>query len=60
MLPGALLQESGTKRTARDWIVDVIMFLIAIGVGVFVYSESEDVHSDARGFRRLHARVGRA
>ena len=50
MLPGALLQESGSKRTARDWIVDVIMFLIAIGVGVFVYSESEDLHSDLEDF----------
>ncbi len=50
MLPGALLQEPGSKRTARDWIVDVIMFLIAIGVGVFVYSESEDLHSDLEDF----------
>ena len=46
MLPGALLQESGSKRTARDWIVDVVMFVLALGVGVLVYSESETAHSD--------------
>ena len=46
MLPGALLQESGAKRTARDWIVDVLMFLIVVVVGVAVYSESEPAHSE--------------
>jgi signal transduction histidine kinase len=47
MLPSALLQESGAKRTARDWIVDVVMFVIAAGIGVIVYAESESAHSDA-------------
>ncbi|MDA0180947.1 histidine kinase [Solirubrobacter phytolaccae] len=46
MLPGALLQEPGSKRTARDWLVDVLMTLIALTVGVLVYTESEQAHSD--------------
>lgn len=46
MLPSALLQESGGKRTARDWLVDVLMFLLALLVGVLVYAESETAHTD--------------
>ena len=56
MLPGALLQESGAKRTARDWIVDVLMFLIAVGVGVAVYSESEPAHSELE--KRIDTMLG--
>lgn len=47
MLPGALLQEPGSKRTARDWLVDVLMSLIALGIGVVVYADTEQAHSDA-------------
>jgi len=46
MLPSALLQESGAKRTARDWIVDVVMSVIALGIGVLVYADTELAHSD--------------
>ncbi|RKQ87752.1 signal transduction histidine kinase [Solirubrobacter pauli] len=46
MLPSALLQESGGKRTARDWLVDVLMFLLAVLVGVLVYAESAESHSE--------------
>jgi hypothetical protein len=41
MLPGGLLEEPGAKRSLRDWIVDVTMTLLAIGVGVLAYSSSE-------------------
>jgi len=34
MLPGGLLSEPGAKRTARDWIVDVSMTVIALAVGL--------------------------
>ena len=47
MLPSALLEEPGSKRTGRDWLVDVAMLLIAIGIGVAVFSPTEDQHSDA-------------
>jgi len=46
MLPSALLEEPGSKRTGRDWLVDVAMLLIAIGIGVAVFSPTEDQHSD--------------
>lgn len=46
MLPSALLQESGGKRTARDWLVDAIMFVLAAGIGVLVFAESEEAHSE--------------
>lgn len=46
MLPSALLQESGGKRTARDWLVDVLMCLLAALIGVLVYAESAEAHSD--------------
>src|SRR3954452_17778594 len=46
MLPGGLLEEPGARRSARDWIVDVTMTLLAVAIGVFVYGSSEDQHSD--------------
>ncbi len=46
MLPGALLEEPGAKRTARDWLVDALFFLLAIGIGLAVYSSSEDQHGE--------------
>jgi signal transduction histidine kinase len=53
MLPGGLLEEPGAKRSARDWIVDVTTFLLALAIGVLVYAESEDQHSDAMTFYDL-------
>src|SRR5262245_48982538 len=46
MLPGALLEEPGAKRTGRDWLVDATMFLVAVGLGVYIFSASEDQHSE--------------
>ena len=46
MLPGGLLEEPGAKRTTRDWIVDVMMTLIAIGIGTITLGETEDLHSE--------------
>jgi signal transduction histidine kinase len=46
MLPGGLLEEPGAKRTTRDWIVDVMMTLIAFGVGTITLGETEDLHSE--------------
>jgi signal transduction histidine kinase len=46
MLPSALLEEPGSKRTGRDWLVDVAALLIAIGIGVLVFGPSEDQHSE--------------
>jgi signal transduction histidine kinase len=46
MLPGALLEEPGAKRTGRDWLVDATLFLLAAGIGGVVYGASQDEHSD--------------
>jgi signal transduction histidine kinase len=50
MLPGGLLQEPGAKRTARDWIVDVTMFAVAVLVGFVTLGSTEDQHSDEAAF----------
>src|SRR5262245_56995822 len=44
LLPSGLLETPG-KRTARDWAVDVTMFLIAVGVGVGILLSSWKDHS---------------
>ena len=47
MLPGGLLEEPGAKRTARDWIVDVMMSVVALGDRRARASRAtEDQHSD--------------
>ena len=46
MLPSALLEEPGAKRTARDWLVDLTMLLVAIGIGLLAFEPTEDQHSE--------------
>jgi signal transduction histidine kinase len=47
MLPGGLLEESGGRRSARDWIVDATMLVIAVAIGAVALGGSEDRHSEA-------------
>src|SRR4051812_11469859 len=42
LLPGALL---GTRRSARDWLVDVTLFLCALGLGAYVMSLTASAHT---------------
>src|SRR5690349_15984396 len=47
MLPGGVLAESGaSKRTTRDWIVDVIMLAAALLVGLIALGGTEDYRSE--------------
>ncbi len=46
LLPGELREEADGRRSARDWLVDVLMLLIAIGVGLFVLLTTREAHSD--------------
>jgi signal transduction histidine kinase len=46
MLPGALLEEPGAKRTGRDWLVDVVLSLLAIAIGIAIFGPTEDQHSE--------------
>jgi signal transduction histidine kinase len=34
LLPGGLYEESRGGRSARDWLVDATMFLLAVGIGI--------------------------
>jgi signal transduction histidine kinase len=36
LLSGEVLEREGRRRTARDWAVDLAMFVFAIGAGAFV------------------------
>jgi signal transduction histidine kinase len=47
MLPGALGVGGDGRRSARDWIVDAMMSLIAFGIGLIVIAEVEPRRSDA-------------
>jgi signal transduction histidine kinase len=45
LLPGALLESGQGRRSARDWVVDVLMFVLAVGIGVIVLVSTWDDHS---------------
>jgi signal transduction histidine kinase len=45
LLPGALLEGGAGRRSARDWVVDVAMFVLAIGIGAVVLAATWDDHS---------------
>ncbi len=45
--PGGLFAESGTRRSLRDWLVDIVLFLFAVGIGVVVLTESWNKHGTA-------------
>ncbi|MDX6677558.1 MAG: hypothetical protein QOE31_1610 [Solirubrobacteraceae bacterium] len=47
LLPGALRENPDGRRSARDWLVDILMLLIAVGVGLFVLLDSWSEHGQA-------------
>jgi signal transduction histidine kinase len=46
LLPGELREHSDGSRSARDWIVDALMYIIAITVGALALADTWDEHSD--------------
>ena len=46
LLPGELLESAGGRRSARDWLVDVVLFVAALGIGVTNLVETWPDHSD--------------
>jgi signal transduction histidine kinase len=44
VLPSALLETGQGRRSARDWVVDVVMFALGIGIGVVVLVSTWDDH----------------
>ena len=47
LLPGELLEAPGGKRSARDWVVDVVLFGVAVIVGVLGVTSITADRSDA-------------
>ncbi len=46
LLPGELLEAPGGQRSARDWVVDVLLFVAAMGIGVLSLSSITADRSD--------------
>jgi signal transduction histidine kinase len=46
LLPGAMVGAPDGRRSPRDWMVDVVMFVLAVGCGALVLEQSWDDHSD--------------
>jgi signal transduction histidine kinase len=45
LLPAVLVPEhAGSRRTTRDWIVDVLCFVIAVAIGGIVFAEAHHQH----------------
>jgi signal transduction histidine kinase len=47
LLPGELLEAPGGRRSARDWVVDVALFVAAMGIGVLSLADITADRSDA-------------
>jgi signal transduction histidine kinase len=46
LLPGALREREDGRRSPRDWFVDVLGFLIALVLGMYLLDATEDHHSE--------------
>jgi signal transduction histidine kinase len=46
LLPAALLEEPGARRTPRDWLTDVSMYVISVTFGVVVLAATSAPRSD--------------
>jgi signal transduction histidine kinase len=46
LLPGAMVGAPDGRRSPRDWIVDVVMFVLAAGIGALVLEDSWKDHSE--------------
>jgi signal transduction histidine kinase len=47
LLPAALLEEPGDRRTPRDWGVDALLYVLSIGVGLVTLGVTRFQHSMA-------------
>jgi signal transduction histidine kinase len=45
VLPSSMLHDKGGRRSVRDWVVDLTMFALALGVGALVLGETWTDHS---------------
>jgi signal transduction histidine kinase len=47
LLPGELLEAPGGRRSARDWVADSVLFVVAFAIGIVSLSEITADRSDA-------------
>jgi signal transduction histidine kinase len=47
VLPSSMLHEQGGRRSVRDWVVDLAMFALGLGVGALVLGDTWNDHSGA-------------
>jgi signal transduction histidine kinase len=47
VLPSSMLAEPSGKRSVRDWVVDTVMFALALGIGAVVLTETWSNHHGA-------------
>ena len=45
VLPGGVLGAASGTRSARDWVVDIVMFLLAAAIGIFTLVETWADHT---------------
>jgi signal transduction histidine kinase len=50
LLPGALREHPDGRRSARDWVVDILMLVIAVTIGVLLLLDTWSEHGDAMAF----------
>jgi signal transduction histidine kinase len=55
LLPGALRAAPDGRRSARDWFVDVLMFLLALLIGAAIMGDAWDDHTMLTGVLDLVA-----
>jgi signal transduction histidine kinase len=46
LLPSSMLDQPAARRSARDWVVDVVMFGLALGIGALVLGQTWADHHD--------------
>jgi signal transduction histidine kinase len=47
LLPGELLETPEGRRSARDWVVDTLVFVAALGAGAALLAQVRHDHNDA-------------
>jgi signal transduction histidine kinase len=50
MLPGSMVDGPGAERSVRDWIVDVVVTLVALGIGILVAHDTWAQHGSIAKF----------
>jgi signal transduction histidine kinase len=45
MLPGSMVDGPGAERSLRDWAIDVLVTLVALGLGMIALNETWDEHA---------------